>query len=59
MRTKKRISKLRRTIREIFKALREPEFWFLWIFVMVMQLGCTILTVSISILLLKRTKLPC
>ena len=59
MRTKKKISKLRRTIREIIKALREPEFWFLWIFVMVMQLGCTILTVSISILLLKRTKLPC
>ena len=59
MRTKKRISKLRRTIREIIKALREPEFWFLWIFVMVMQLGCTMLTVSISILLLERSKLPC
>ena len=59
MRSKKKVSKLRRTIREIIKALREPEFWFLWIFVMVMQLGCTILTVSISILLLERAKLPC
>ena len=59
MRSKKKISKIRRTIRETIKVLREPEFWVLWILVMVMQLGCTMLTVSISILLLERAKLPC
>ena len=59
MRSKKKISKLRRTIRETIKVLREPEFWFLWILVMIMQLGCTMLTVFISILLLERAKLPC
>lgn len=59
MRSKKKISKLRRTIRETIKVLREPEFWFLWIFVMVMQFGCAILTVSVSILILEKSKLPC
>ena len=59
MRSKKKISKLRRIIREIIKVLREPEFWALWIFVMVMQFGCAILTVSVSLLIMEKSKLPC
>ena len=59
MRSKKKISKIRRTIRETIKVLREPEFWVLWILIMFMQIACTMLTVSISILLLERAKLPC
>ena len=58
MRSKKKISKIRRTIRETIKVLREPEFWVLWLLVIIMQLASTMLTVSISILLMEKTKLP-